>query len=195
MLKPQSLVDIFTSAVVAVGLFLGGLGLYSANTVDGALIDKCLPNNTALAQTADGGIHQGRARAADHSRQQNTQQAAQYVAEQVQGHGIHEQAITFTYLASSQTAISTPTKNLHSTNDNELFLIASSDDRAYTQIAVDQPCSAAQMGEASAARDQSERGRKMALAGLFVIFAGGMIGGTAGYARVHQNRMNNYTSK
>lgn len=104
MIKPQRLIDIFASAVVAVGILMGGAGLYTRH----------------IAPTED----------------------AKRLAETC-------------WPAATQETV----------------------------------CTVAETHLAKATADSRERGRKLALGGLFVLFAGGMIGGTASYARMAQSRM------
>jgi hypothetical protein len=52
-------------------------------------------------------------------------------------------------------------------------------------------CSPEDVKTAQTTKAMMDAGHKKALAGLFVVFAGGMISGTAGYARGFERRMKN----
>lgn len=108
MISGQRLVDIFTAAVVAVGLAIGGWGLAqkygSTTSEDRALVTQCISN-----------------------------------------------------VPDNQTS----------------------------------SCSTAQMTQAQITQNTMDEGYNKALAGLFVIFAGGMIGSTASYARGFEQRLRN----
>lgn len=56
-------------------------------------------------------------------------------------------------------------------------------------------CSSEEITSSYEVYNRLDTAHNFALGGLFVILAGGMIGGTAGYARAYQNRMKNYLIK
>lgn len=53
-------------------------------------------------------------------------------------------------------------------------------------------CNALDLENAYKVHNRLETANSLAMGGLFTVLAGGMIGGTAGYARAFQRKMNDY---